>query len=242
MFFLMIQLSLSKEMADLVPDHMEMARSARLEDKQLFFLQCAMEENCLATSSAEVERSGYGWHLNTRRLMRFTARIFNQGDEAFRPFLPKQYWEWHACHMHYHSMEVFAHYDIIDSQGNRVAEGHKASFCLEDNNCLPDVEPVFKCANYGDQGISPGCTDTYAYNIDCQWVDITDLKPGTYTFKLAINPEFKVAEKTFDNNAASCEMIYGTQNVKFDSFVARLTCFTQAPQTITQFVRHKSIL
>lgn len=43
------------EMADLVPDHMELARSAHLEDKQLFFLQCAMEENCLATSAAEEE-------------------------------------------------------------------------------------------------------------------------------------------------------------------------------------------
>lgn len=32
-------------------------------------------------------------------------------------------------------------------------------------------------------------------------------------FQLAINPEFKVAEKTFDNNAAACEMIYGHQDV-----------------------------
>nr|XP_053650582.1 lysyl oxidase homolog 3-like [Cherax quadricarinatus] len=201
------------KMADLVPDHIELSRSAHLEDKQLFFLQCAMEENCLAGSASKVQDSGYGWHLETRRLLRFTARIVNQGDEAFRPFLPKQYWIWHACHMHYHSMEVFAHYDIIDASGSRIAEGHKASFCLEDNNCLPGVSPVFKCANYGDQGISPGCTDTYAYNIDCQWIDITDVKPGTYTFKLAINPEFKVAEKNFDNNAAYCELIYGSQNV-----------------------------
>lgn len=81
-------------------------------------------------------------------------------------------------------MEVFAHYDIIDSKGRRVAEGHKASFCLEDNNCLPGVTPFYKCANFGDQGISPGCTDTYAYNVDCQWVDISDLSPGTYTFKV----------------------------------------------------------
>ncbi|XP_037784420.1 lysyl oxidase homolog 3A-like isoform X1 [Penaeus monodon] len=201
------------KIADLVPDHLELARSAHLEDKQLFFLQCAMEENCLAQSAVKAQESGYGWHLDTRRLLRFTARIVNQGNEAFRPILPKQYWEWHACHMHYHSMEVFAHYDVIDADGNRVAEGHKASFCLEDNNCVPGVEPVFKCANFGDQGISPGCTDTYAYNIDCQWIDITDIKPGTYTFKLAINPEFKVGEMSFDNNAAVCEFIYTKTSV-----------------------------
>ncbi|KAK7061155.1 copper ion binding [Halocaridina rubra] len=86
-------------MADLVPDHYELARSAHLEDKQLFFLQCAMEENCLAASAVVAQESGYGWHLETRRLMRFTARIVNQGDEAFRPFLPKENWVWHGCHM-----------------------------------------------------------------------------------------------------------------------------------------------
>ncbi|KAL7645393.1 UNVERIFIED_CONTAM: hypothetical protein RMT77_003779 [Armadillidium vulgare] len=197
-----------KKMADLVPDIIELSRSVHLEDKQLFFLQCAMEENCLAKSAYKAQDSGYGWHLETRRLLRFTARIVNQGDDAFRPFLPKSHWQWHHCHMHYHSMEVFAHYDIIDLKGNKVAEGHKASFCLEDNNCLPDIAPVFKCANFGDQGISPGCTDTYAYNVDCQWVDISDLLPGSYTFKLSVNPEFKVAEKSFDNNAALCNLLY----------------------------------
>lgn len=39
------------EMADLAPDHLELARSAHLEDKQLFYLQCAIEENCLASTA-----------------------------------------------------------------------------------------------------------------------------------------------------------------------------------------------
>lgn len=49
-------------------------------------------------------------------------------------------------------MEVFATFDIYNSTKHRVAEGHKASFCLEDNQCLPDVKPRYACANFGDQG------------------------------------------------------------------------------------------
>lgn len=49
-------------------------------------------------------------------------------------------------------MEVFAVFNIFNVTGGKVAEGHKASFCLEDNQCNPGVEPKYACANYGDQG------------------------------------------------------------------------------------------
>lgn len=203
------------EMADLVPDHYEIMRSAHLEDRQMFYLQCAMEENCLSASAYQLKKDDpYAWHLSTRRLLRFTARIANLGTADFRPLVPKHKWEWHACHMHYHSMEVFAHFDIITSTGVKIAEGHKASFCLEDNQCGNNAQPVFKCANYGDQGISVNCTDTYAYNIDCQWIDITDIDPGVYTFKVVINPGMKVAEQTYDNNAVVCTLYYTEQSAR----------------------------
>lgn len=43
-------------------------------------------------------------------------------------------------------------FNIFNVTGGKVAEGHKASFCLEDNQCNADVEPKYACANYGDQG------------------------------------------------------------------------------------------
>ena len=119
----------------------------------------------------------------------------------------------------------------MDFHGNRIAEGHKASFCLEDNDCTGPYEAKYDCENYGDQGITPGsntkyvlfyqnmamyfkipgCKDIYHANIDCQWIDVSELNTGTYLFKMAINPEFKVAEKTFENNVALCTLIYTQQ-------------------------------
>ncbi|KAL3269225.1 hypothetical protein HHI36_008306 [Cryptolaemus montrouzieri] len=205
--------SCTKNAPDLVIDHVDIMRTAHLEDRQMFFLQCAMEENCLSSEAYRIQRDNpNNWHLETRRLLRFTARIFNTGTADFRPLIPKHLWEWHMCHMHYHSMEIFATFDIFNEKGIRVAEGHKASFCLEDNQCLPGVEPRYACANFGDQGISVNCSDIYKFSVDCQWIDITDIKPGVYSLKVVVNPEFKVPEMSYENNAAVC-MFYYTETL-----------------------------
>ncbi|KAL0811480.1 hypothetical protein ABMA28_009874 [Loxostege sticticalis] len=192
------------ELADLALDTTAIERTSHLQDVPMYQLQCAMEENCLSKSAYEIKATNSDWQFETRRLLRFTASSLNVGNEDFRPYLPKHLWQWHLCHMHYHSMEVFATFDVLNSTGHRVAEGHKASFCLEDNTCMPGVEKRYSCKNYGDQGVSVNCSDVYQYNIDCQWVDVTDVEPGDYTFKVAVNPHARVPEQQYHNNAATC--------------------------------------
>merc|ERR1712168_1546964 len=63
---------------------------------------------------------------NNRTLLRFTARFWNRGTADFRSNNNKEFWEWHRCHQHFHSMERFADYDLTDMKGNKVAEGDKA--------------------------------------------------------------------------------------------------------------------
>ena len=60
-------------------------------------------------------------------------------------------------------MEVFSHFEIMDLQGNRVVEGHKSSFCLEDNDCNPGIEEKYKCENFGDQVLTIR-TNMYVYS------------------------------------------------------------------------------
>lgn len=88
-----------ENMADLVIDAAELELTAHLEDRPLYFLTCAMEENCVASQAYEIQKENPNWHLETRRLLKFTAKVLNNGTEDFRPHIPKNLWEFHLCHM-----------------------------------------------------------------------------------------------------------------------------------------------
>ncbi|XP_052772902.1 lysyl oxidase homolog 3-like isoform X2 [Mya arenaria] len=199
---------------DLQPDLKAVQESAFLSDRYLYYLQCAYEEGCLSSTANDMYGTN-SWQYAKRRLLHFSTIAKNIGKADFRPDVDRSQWEWHACHQHYHSMEAFSHYDIIDSHGNQIAEGHKASFCLEDSACERGVNPKYNCNGFGHQGISVGCQDSYLADIDCQWIDVTDVKPGMYTLKIELNPNMNVPEISYENNVARC-------NLYFNSIQARV--------------------
>ena len=88
--------------------------------------QCSMEENCLAPEAYRLRHESPNFSMESRRLLRFTTSIQNIGDADFRPFIPKTAWEWHACHMHYHSMEVSM--NAYSVQDDRIWKGLIVSF------------------------------------------------------------------------------------------------------------------
>uniref|UniRef100_A0AC11CK99 Lysyl oxidase like 1 n=1 Tax=Ovis aries TaxID=9940 RepID=A0AC11CK99_SHEEP len=165
---------------DLVPDPNYVQASTYVQRAHLYSLRCAAEEKCLASTAYAPEATDY----DVRVLLRFPQRVKNQGTADFLPNRPRHAWEWHSCHQHYHSMDEFSHYDLLDAAtGKKVAEGHKASFCLEDSTCDFGNLKRYACTSH-TQGLSPGCYDTYNADIDCQWIDITDVQPGNYILKV----------------------------------------------------------
>ncbi|XP_043933487.1 lysyl oxidase homolog 1 isoform X2 [Protopterus annectens] len=193
-----------RDLPDLVPDPSYVQASVYVQRAHLYSLRCAAEEKCLASTAYATDTTDY----DIRVLLRFPQRVKNQGAADFLPNRPRQSWEWHSCHQHYHSMDEFSHYDLLDaSSGRKVAEGHKASFCLEDTTCDFGHLKRYACTSH-TQGLSPGCYDTYNADIDCQWIDITDVPPGNYILKIQVNPKYGVLESDFTNNIVKCNIHY----------------------------------
>jgi hypothetical protein len=107
--------------------------------------------------------------------------------------------EYSSCHDHFH-FNTYAEYNVLAGDGSTAAEGHKQAFCLLDFYHYPGTDGRGAVYDCGRQGIQMGWQDVYSRDLDCQWVDVTDVTPGDYTLRIRINTEHILNESNYDNN------------------------------------------
>ncbi|MCO6490190.1 MAG: T9SS type A sorting domain-containing protein [Phaeodactylibacter sp.] len=133
---------------------------------------CLIEEGCL---------QGYGM----RDIIRFTTWIGNIGELDYyigQPAYDNNQFTWNNCHNHFH-YDGYAEYLLFTENGTEIPIGFKNGFCVIDLGCSTGT-PKYGC---GNMGITAGCYDVYSSSLPCQWVDVTDIPDGAYTFVTRVN-------------------------------------------------------
>ena len=134
--------------------------------------ECMIQEGCL---------KGFGM----REIIRFTTRFKNIGELDYyigEPSLENSQFTFDNCHNHFH-YENYAEYLLFDENGIKIPSGFKSGFCLIDLICT-EGNNKYGCAN---MGLTVGCFDEYGADLDCQWIDVTDIPDGNLTFVARIN-------------------------------------------------------
>ena len=149
----------------------------------------------------------------TRRLLRFTTETRNVGsaDLVLRSPANNPLFTYAPCHGHYHFTD-FAEYRLFNSAGQQVSAGRKVGFCLEDVsrwNSAANSRAQYDC-DY--QGIQAGWSDIYSSNLPGQWIDITDIWPGTYTLEVRLDTANRIDEANEANNTARAEVDISATN------------------------------
>jgi hypothetical protein len=167
-----------------------LGRSLYVERKTFSDTSCEVLEGCVGGTGE-------------RRLLRFSVSIpnFGKGPVVIPGSLtdPSLY-QYDSCHAHDHLIE-FANYELRDDKSVVTATGRKQGFYLIDFNpyCMDSAPP----ADFGlDLGISPGWADIYTSDLPCQWLDITDVRDGVYSLRVAVDTRNIIDEEdTLPNHA-----------------------------------------
>lgn len=134
---------------------------------------CLIDEGCLR---------GYGG----RDVLRFSTHIENIGEKDYyigKPSFDNPQFNWDNCHNHFH-YDNYAEYLLYSESGVEIPIGFKNGFCITDFGCPPGRLPKFSCDN---MGLSAGCYDVYWSELQCQWIDLTDVPDGRYVFVVRVN-------------------------------------------------------
>lgn len=182
---------------DLILDSARVARTLRFETDTFVSSDCAVVEGCASVGTRMLLR----FDIGTPNIGTGDLHLGNPSDPHMAPCFI-----WSPCHAHYHFYS-FSQYQLFAADGTAVAAGAKAASCVMDawywgnNNGTVSQDQLYTCQN---QGIHAGYQDVYNNYLDCQWVDVTALSPGTYRMLVTVNPEYALAESDYSNNAGEC--------------------------------------
>ncbi len=183
---------LDAPLMDLIIDKQAAQDSILVVDNyEITAASCALAEGCA---------TGAGF----RRIVKFSTNVVNQGRSDFSPPNPPArfpaLYEFGRCHGHWH-FEGFALFQLLNASGV-VSKGRKQSYCAEDSFRRVNG-PTVSCVGRTTcetQGLTRGWVDVYGRDLDCQFLDITDVAAGQYTLRQCTNQHFTFPELTQDNN------------------------------------------
>lgn len=185
---------------DLVMDADAISASVMVQDVSFAVDSCAVKSGC-------VDAAG------VRRIVRFDATVFNQGqadfsvDSNIRP--DKVIWSECAGGYAFNA----ASYKLMDATGSEyVLEGHTHAYQLTDSFRQDPSSMVGCSAKYPTSTSSQGLQRGWAHEklfSDCSWIDITGIPAGSYVLELKVNPFGAVAESTLRNNVVKIRVQIG---------------------------------
>lgn len=206
-------------MADLIVHEGTLATNAREELKPIDVNSCTLQ-----ASDACIDKAGI------RKVLRFSVLAVNRGTADLKLGSPvgDPRFVFSQCHNHYH-FESFARYELRALGTSTVVKsGRKRSFCIEDLRTDPDnptagrsCTTTAECDGHGEcangtcqyncnyQGIQPGRADIYESNLDCQWIDTTDVPPGDYDLWVLLNTEQLLPESDYTNDSGHVQVTVG---------------------------------
>lgn len=152
-------------------------------------------------------------------------RIFKENGEISRDDTsrhPRIYYENADGHQHWHFNRA-ARYSLWNaSRTAEVAPAMKVGFCLEDGVKVDGWaadSPYYPVGGHGgemnfckpgqtasdtvvQEGVSPGWRDQYGWGLSLQYVDLTNVQPGSYWMNTQVDPDNQVIE-TDENNPSA---------------------------------------
>jgi len=144
-------------------------------------------------------------------------------------------------HNHFHLMRAVDYTLWDNGRNSAVTDASKVGFCLVDTEVREEgVDAIYMIDDFNycevdnpdatelTMGISSGWRDVYDANVTLQWVDISDVEPGSYWVSAETDVNDEIVESDETNNG----IVFSANSFEADGHVARDLTVTASEEPI----------